>query len=614
MLRKALATLPATLDETYERILCSIKPSDSEYAIRILRWLVHARRPLTVDEISEVAALDPDREISFDVDEVLEDPLEIRNMCASLVTVVDIPVDPFKGILQKSTVVLLAHYSVQEYLTSDRISQGPADLYTIPDSTEEFIARSCIQYLFYCWNLATVVEQRIKHFKLVRYAMKYWIRHTPDGAEWLESTECLVTRFLITEVKAFKYTYTALMRNIMKKSDPRFKGVSPLYYASFYHHVQIVTLLLRYPETDLDETGDYVSCSALQAACHVGSKEIVKMLLDGGANINAQGGFYGNALQAACERGSKEIVELLLDGGANINAQGGSFETALQAACQRGSKEIVKMLLDRGADINVQGGHFGNALQATYFRNSTEIVKMLLDGGADLNIQGGWDGNALQAACERGSKEIVKMLLDGGANINAQGGSCHTALQAACQRGSTEIVKLLLDRGADINIQGGWYGNALQAACLRDSEEIVELLLDRGVDIHVQGGRFGSALQTACHRGLEETVQLFLDRGADVNTESEEYGTALQAACCGAYKEIIEMLLESGADVNAQGGTQKNALEVALKADDKEIIELLRAHGAQRVQCNDGPEEGSDKQAGLDVKDGSDSEERLRDE
>ena len=60
------------------------------------------------------------------------------------------------------------------------------------------------------------------------------------------------------------------------------------------------------------------------------------MLLDKGADVNAQGGWYGNALQAASSRGHEKVVQILLDKGAEINAQGGIYGNALQAASSRG--------------------------------------------------------------------------------------------------------------------------------------------------------------------------------------------------------------------------------------------------------------------------------------
>src|ERR1700749_2236215 len=88
-LRKSLGTLPRTLPETYERILLSIDEY-SDYASKILRWLIFSKRPLLVDEISEVVAIDPSRRY-FDEDEILEAPEDVATICSSLVTITQEP-------------------------------------------------------------------------------------------------------------------------------------------------------------------------------------------------------------------------------------------------------------------------------------------------------------------------------------------------------------------------------------------------------------------------------------------------------------------------------------------------------------------------------------------
>src|SRR4029434_11278628 len=79
-------------------------------------------------------------------------------------------------------------------------------------------------------------------------------------------------------------------------------------------------------------------------------KEIARVLLEKGADVNAQGGRYGNALHAASSRGHEEVVRMLLEKGADVNAQGGQYGNALQAASSRGHKEIARMLLEKGAE------------------------------------------------------------------------------------------------------------------------------------------------------------------------------------------------------------------------------------------------------------------------
>ncbi|OBT38491.1 hypothetical protein VE00_11148 [Pseudogymnoascus sp. WSF 3629] len=148
-LQKALKELPPTLDETYERILCKITNEDSEYAMRILQWLVFSSRLLLVEELAKVVALNVERETVFDRTDVLKEPMEVLDICKSLVSEV-MTGEPSLGELNRpsSTTVTLAHYSVQEYLVSTRICQSRAARYSMrPAACHSYIAKGSIGYL-----------------------------------------------------------------------------------------------------------------------------------------------------------------------------------------------------------------------------------------------------------------------------------------------------------------------------------------------------------------------------------------------------------------------------------------------------------------------------------
>ena len=81
------------------------------------------------------------------------------------------------------------------------------------------------------------------------------------------------------------------------------------------------------------------------------------------ADINAQGGRYGNSLQAAAYKGKREHIRLLLDQGADVNSQGGMFGTVLQAAAYNGNIEVIRLLLDKGATLDFKSGKYGAALE-----------------------------------------------------------------------------------------------------------------------------------------------------------------------------------------------------------------------------------------------------------
>ena len=279
---------------------------------------------------------------------------------------------------------------------------------------------------------------------------------------------------------------------------------------------------------------------------------------------------HGNALTTAATEGREDIVSLLLDRGADINAVGDAYEPALTAAVRRENPQMVLLLLGREANINVVGGECGTALATAAFCSKTGIVSQLLTRGADINVVAGIYGTALAAASLGGSVDIVSLILDGGANINVVGGKYGTALATAAFRGSAEIVTLLLEWEANINMVGGEYGTALATAAFGERTNIVSLLLDWGADINMVGGKYGTALATAAFGGRMEIVSLLLDWGADIDVVGSKYGTALAAAVFAGNTDIVSLLLEHGADVLHTGGSYltdsgvyPNALDVA---------------------------------------------------
>ncbi|PSN59120.1 hypothetical protein BS50DRAFT_614690 [Corynespora cassiicola Philippines] len=154
-----------------------------------------------------------------------------------------------------------------------------------------------------------------------------------------------------------------------------------------------VKLLVSIEEVDVNSK-DKQGIMPLLIAAEKGHDVVARLLIEGGADVNAQGGIYGNALYAASWRGHKDTVELLVKAGADVNAQ--------------------------GADVKAQGGFYGNALYAASERGHKDIVELLVEAGADVNAQGGKYSNALYAASERGHKDIVELLRKAGATLLSQ--------------------------------------------------------------------------------------------------------------------------------------------------------------------------------------------------
>ncbi|KAH6712632.1 ankyrin repeat-containing domain protein [Leptodontidium sp. MPI-SDFR-AT-0119] len=356
------------------------------------------------------------------------------------------------------------------------------------------------------------------------------------------------TRFPFAETRGVAQDYLLHYTQFYRILDPYSSGRRPEQSSTMLHIASSAGLL------SVVEDGN--GNRALHHASRWGHTQVVKALLDAGADFQAENKSMCTALERAAANGHEEIVGLLLSKGANVNKQTGDTGNALYGAAAKGSRAVVQLLLNKQADINAQGGYFGNALQAAAY-------------GADVNAQGGRYGNALQAAAAEGHQPIVQFLLDKQTNVNAQGGYFGNALQAAAywadvnaQGGRFGNALQAAAYWADVNAQGGRYGNALQAAAA-------------GAYVNAQGGHFGNALQAAAVGGHQLIVQLLLDKQADVNAQGGEFGNALQAAATEGHQLIVQLLLDKQADVNAQGGYFGNALQAAAIKGHQLIVQLL---------------------------------------
>ena len=337
------------------------------------------------------------------------------------------------------------------------------------------------------------------------------------------------------------------------------KGTTLFHIASAAHLKSVVHVLLE-KGIDVEEEDDDGN-RAIHYAARQGHEDIMKMLLDANANIGTKnkhsqtaieraaaaghdslvmfmlrkGAAIDRTLYHAAEMGNKALVRVLLEKGAEVNEQGGRYGNALQAASAKGHEVIVRLLLEKGGETNAQGGEYGNALQTASRSGNEAIIRLLLEKGAEINAQGGKYGNALQAASLFSYEAIVKLLLEKGAEINTQGGKYGNALQAASFFGQEAIVRLLLEKGAEINAQGGEFGNALLAAIagpvdglksIEKSESFVLLLIENGADVNSEGGMYGTALDAALRkRGYEGIVKLLLAKGAKTQTQLDEEQT-----------------------------------------------------------------------------------------
>ena len=223
--------------------------------------------------------------------------------------------------------------------------------------------------------------------------------------------------------------------------------------------------------------------SVLQVAVSEGNAPIVQELLRRGVDPDSASlenrhdpvGFWETPLVMAINEGQDEILHMLLNAGANVNAPAVESCNALQAAANKTDTiDYVQLLLDRGADVNEHYGrrHYGrSALQAAADQGNIQLVQLLLLHGADVNASPCecYGVTALQAASISGHLEVVALLLAAGADINGEKSRLEgrTALEGAAEHGRLDIVHLLLENDYEIE---GFYDRCEDAAYYAEEE------------------------------------------------------------------------------------------------------------------------------------------------
>jgi hypothetical protein len=316
--------LPETLDETYDRILRSIEENHKHEVRTVLQWLAFSDRPVRLREATEVIAVDTQHK-DFNPDKRLLDSRELLTMCSTLVTLTETYYydhDYRKVFIAE---LRLAHFTVKEYLLSDRLRRTPLRFYNIEEKSANVeMAKICLVYLGLPhfasgYRDHDYISRVLEEWPLLDYAARFCASHVKAIEGDLDPPiRALLQEFFATSTKPNGGNFGTLVGVIWQSSSPELiQATKPLYFAASYGLTSMVRMILN------------VSTAA---------------------DIEAKGGRHGSSpLQVASYRGHLETVELLLAAGADPNSKNNLGETSLFWAKKGGFSEIQNLLRLYGA-------------------------------------------------------------------------------------------------------------------------------------------------------------------------------------------------------------------------------------------------------------------------
>src|SRR6266404_4864120 len=410
-LRHVLEELPKSLDETYKRILKQIDNANRVHAYRLLQCLLVAIRPLRVEELAEVLAVD------FNAGGIpmlntnwrWEDHEEaVLSACSSLVSVI---------IGDGHSVVQFSHFSVKEFLTSDRLANSAAEElshFHIPlEPAHAILAQACLGVLL---KLEGHTESQRTHSPLVKYAAVHWATHAQFVNVELRMEDAMDRLFDMDKphFSAWLEEHDSFWHITVQ--DPR----SPLYCAAFYGFRNLAErLIVKYPE-----------------------------------HLSARGGRFGTPLHATLFAGVHiEVSKLLIERGADVNALDVNKWTPLHCASRVGHHDVMQLLLNRGAAVNFQSDDGNTPLHLAAYNGHFVITQMLLDHNAEVNARTVDGFTPLLYALQCGHSDVAKLFLD----HNANGFDCNnkgeSKLHMGAASGCLEVIQVLLEHGVGVNSQ-----------------------------------------------------------------------------------------------------------------------------------------------------------------
>eukprot|EP00762_Andalucia_godoyi_P006559 ANDGO_05033.mRNA.1 Ankyrin repeat and KH domain-containing protein mask len=273
--------------------------------------------------------------------------------------------------------------------------------------------------------------------------------------------------------------------------------------------------------------------------------------------------------------GLEEVLTLLLDRGANVNAHQYQRRTALHIAVEKGYASVVKLLLARGANPNATAGYHTTPLMIAAAHNQVEIVRYLISSGADTALRDEQEMSAVSHAAQKRHVDVLLvLLLDSDAEMDGLSGysfllnsvfgffsksrflekiakgniPLEAEFRYAALVGTWFVVKLLAQQIPKHNVDiPSPYGNtALILAAALNHIDVAKYLIDEAkcnIDLVNLDGM--TALHVASSLGHLSMVKLLVERGASSKTVDNRRRTAARCAKEAGQNDIVEFLKDA---------------------------------------------------------------------
>jgi ankyrin repeat protein len=343
--------------------------------------------------------------------------------------------------------------------------------------------------------------------------------------------------------------------------DVTSSGLKPLEWAVVKENLDMVVLLLKHGANPNFESAG--GRTPLFSAIRGGCAEIVRKLLDAGADPFHQGPTGMDSFALAQKEGGRKILQALRSATRTVSPTIRRPRNATELlidAIKKGAKDKVERCLKKKINVNERHKIGFTALEVALEREDSWFAKRLLEVGADPNTVDADGYTPLDVAIRGGRRDLVKLLLDWGACVSPSQRVGTDPFLTACLHGEVAIATMLLQAGASPN------GAAVKKPtttplmfAASKSAHLVEELLLRGAKVDAVDSQGYTALFHAVQTEMASISITHAPLGSTIMAAEPRYG--VHDGDCG---HIIRLLLKYSANVNHQDNQGRTALSYAV--------------------------------------------------
>ena len=329
------------------------------------------------------------------------------------------------------------------------------------------------------------------------------------------------------------------------------------------------------PSASYVDFRDAIGGTPLMGAAYKGKVQVVKSLIERGADPSLMDNRGWNSLHVAANGGDADIIDLIHTQVPNIESKTGDGCTPLMIAAFNSKLHAVKWFLEKGATVTREDNSGANALHFAAEGGDTDIIDLIHTHLLNIESKTSQGRTPLMMAALGGKLQAVKWFLEKGATVNCDDNSGRNTLHFAAEGGDTDIIDLIHTHLPNVDSKTNEGYTPLMVAAFNGKLPVVKWFLEKGATVTLKDKAGWNMLHSAAQGGDTDILDLIHNHVPNIESRSLVGITPLMVAVGNCKLHAVQWFIEKGASVACVDENGCNILHFAAKNCDPDIIHRI---------------------------------------